>query len=228
MPTLAIIHTTPATVASLKKLALESVPDLTIINFMDDSILPQLAKNQGYLADVEERLLAYARYAEQAGADIILEACSSVGEITKKMRLVVKIPVVRIDEAMAEWVVKQSENIGVVATLATTLQPTMQLLLEKADTLERKVLLSPTLVEGAFQRIMDGDQAGHDALLIDAFSSLVDKVDVIVLAQASMAGVVAKLPEEKQQKFFSSPAFAMQQLREILQIKSAFEGAEKD
>ena len=217
MPTLAIIHTTPATVASLKKLALETVPDLTIINFMDDSILPQLANNQGNLADVEERLISYARFAEQAGADIILEACSSVGEITKKMRRVVNVPVVRIDEAMAETVVKQEKKIGVAATLATTLKPTMKLLEEKAGLLGKQVHLMPCLIEGAYQRILNGDQAGHDKLLMDAFSNLLNDVDVVVLAQASMAGVAEKMAEENRARFFSSPLLAMNQVKTLLQ-----------
>jgi aspartate/glutamate racemase len=217
MPTLAIIHTTPATLTSLKKLALETIPDLTVINFMDDSILPQLANNQGNLAEVEERLIAYARFAEQAGADIILEACSSVGEVTKKMRMVVKVPVVRIDEEMAEWVVKQEKKIGVAATLATTLNPTTKLLEEKASILGKKVLLTPRLIEGAYQRIINGDQAGHDKLLMDAFSNLLNDVDVVVLAQASMAGVAEKMPEEDRAKFFSSPSFAINQVKTLLQ-----------
>ncbi len=216
MPTLAIIHTTPATVANLKKLAVETIPDLTVINFMDDSILPQLANNQGNLADVEERLIAYARFAEQVGADIILEACSSVGEITKKMRMVVKIPVVRIDEAMAESVVMQEKKIGVAATLATTLKPTMKLLEEKAGLLGKQVHLTPCLIEGAYQRILNGDQAGHDKLLMDAFSNLLNDVDVVVLAQASMAGVAEKMPKEYRDRFFSSPSLAMNQVRTLL------------
>jgi aspartate/glutamate racemase len=216
MPTLAIIHTTPATLTNLKKLAIETIPDLTVINFMDDSILPQLANNQGNLADVEERLIAYARFAEQAGADIILEACSSVGEITKKMRMVVKIPVVRIDEAMAESVVKHEKKIGVAATLATTLKPTMKLLEEKAELIGKKVQLTPCLIEGAYQQILKGDQAGHDKLLMDAFSTLFNEVDVIVLAQASMAGVAEKMSEEDRSRFFSSPALAMKQVKSLL------------
>ena len=71
MATLAIIHTTTATVDSLKTLAAEFVPGVKIINFVDDSILPQLARNGGALAEVEERVVAYARFAQAAGADAI-------------------------------------------------------------------------------------------------------------------------------------------------------------
>ena len=63
MPKLAIIHTTPATVEPLKALAAEMLADCELVNFVDDSILPQLAKNGGNLFEVEERLIHYASFA---------------------------------------------------------------------------------------------------------------------------------------------------------------------
>ena len=64
MTKLAIIHTTPATVEPMKALASELLPGRELVNFVDDSILPQLAQNGGNLAEVEERLIQYARFAE--------------------------------------------------------------------------------------------------------------------------------------------------------------------
>ena len=132
MPKLAIIHTTPATVDPMKALAAEMLPGSELVNFVDDSILPQLGQNGGNLADVEERLVHYARFAEQVGAHVILEACSSVGEVVAKMQSAVSIPIVRIDEAMAERAVQRGKRLGVAATLPTTLQPTARLLQAKA------------------------------------------------------------------------------------------------
>ena len=42
----------------------------------------------------------------------------------------------------------------------------------------------------SFQALMSGDAAGHDARVSDALRALAPQVDVIVLAQASMARVV--------------------------------------
>ena len=81
---LAIIHTTPATIEPLKALASEMLPDYEVVNFVDDSILPQLARNGGDIREVEERWTSYARFAEQGGADVILSACSSVGELAAR------------------------------------------------------------------------------------------------------------------------------------------------
>jgi len=65
MSKLAIIHTTSATVESMKALTVEFLPNAELVNFVDDSILPQLGQNGGDLTAVEERLVHYARFAEQ-------------------------------------------------------------------------------------------------------------------------------------------------------------------
>ena len=216
MTKIAIIHTTSATVEPLKALASEVVMDCELVNFVDDSILPQLAKNGGDVSEVEERLIHYARFAEQVGADIILEACSSVGELVPRMRAAVSIPVVRIDEAMAEEAVQRGISVGVAATLATTLQPTTRLLRQKAQASGRQVDVRPLLIEGAYQKLMAGDREGHDSLLVEKLQELARVTDVIVLAQASMARVLPRLSAEEQDKVLVSPPRAMAQVKSLL------------
>lgn len=214
MTRLAIIHTTPATVVPLKALAQEVIPGVDVINFVDDSVLPQLANNGGNITEVEERLVAYARFAEQVGADIILEACSSVGEVVLKMQQAVSIPIVRIDLAMAQAAVQRADRIGVAATLPTTLQPTTRLIQEQARHAGVVIDIRPVLVEGAFQKLVDGDRGGHDTLISDALLSLAQSVDVVVLAQASMAGVVPQFPASLQDKFLTSPRMGMEMVKD--------------
>jgi Asp/Glu/hydantoin racemase len=216
MTKLAIIHTTSGTIEPLKALAKEILPGWEVVNFVDDSILPQLACNGGNVAQVAERLCAYARFAEQAGADIILEACSSVGELVPRMQRVVKIPVVRIDEAMAEAALRSGRRIGIAATLPTTLVPTTRLLQAKASQAGGDLTLQPILVEGAYQNLMAGNRELHDELILDALKILAQQVDVIVLAQASMARVVPKLNPQEQEKVFTSPRMGMEQVKDEL------------
>jgi Asp/Glu/hydantoin racemase len=216
MSRLAIIHTTVATVEPLKALTAEMLRGSELVNFVDDSILPQLAKNGGDLSDVEERMVHYARFAEDVGADIILEACSSVGELVPGMREAVSIPVVRIDEAMAEEAVQRGTSVGVAATLATTLQPTIRLLREKAEMSGRQVDVKPLLIEGAYQKLIAGDREGHDDLLVEKLQELARQTQVIVLAQASMARVLPRLSSTEQEKVLVSPPRAMAQVKSIL------------
>jgi Asp/Glu/hydantoin racemase len=224
MAKLAIIHTTPATVEPLKSLANELMPGVAVLNWVDDSILPQLAENGGDVSAVAGRIVQYARFAEEVGADVILEACSSVGEAVALARQAVGVPIVRIDEAMAGAAVARGARIGVAATLATTLQPTMRLLAAKAAALGKTVELEPALVTDAYQKLMAGDAAGHDVALVTALSDLAQRVDVVVLAQASMARVVPQLPEAIRHQFLSSPRLGMERAKKALDERLAGAG----
>ncbi|WP_123040250.1 aspartate/glutamate racemase family protein [Cohnella candidum] len=208
-PKLAIIHTTSVTVDSLKTLAAEVMPEWDIINFVDDSILPQLAANGGRIEEVQERWSAYARFAEQQGAACVVSACSSVGEAAEAARLEVGVPVKRIDEAMAEEAVTLGGTIGVAATLASTLGPTIRLIERKAQAAGKTIDIKQGLASEAYRLLMSGDREGHDRVLADMLLKLVEEADIVVLAQASMARVVSSLPEELRAKFLTSPRLGL-------------------
>jgi aspartate/glutamate racemase len=216
MSCLAIIHTTSATIELLKGLAAEVLPDVKVVNFMDDSVLPQLAANGGRVEAVAPRFVQYARFAQEVGADVILSACSSVGELAAQAQAAVRVPVVRIDQAMAEEAVRRARVIGVAATLATTLEPTRRLLQATAEAAARVVSIRPLLVQEAYQRLMAGDRDGHDHALAEGLRSLAETVDVLVLAQASMARVLPALTDAQREKVLTSPGLAMAAVRDAL------------
>lgn len=215
--TLAILHTTPVTVGPLKELANRYLGDCEVINIVDDSILPRLSKNGGRVEEITHKLIQYAAYAEEEGADVILNACSSVGEVVGEIRKHVSVPIVRIDEVMAEEAINRGHIIGVAATMPTTLEPTKRLLREKAKEFGKTAEIKPMLAEAAYKRLADGDPEGHDQLLGKALEDLTNQVDVIVLAQASMARVVTKLPEASQEMFLTSPELGMERVKQVME-----------
>ena len=215
MPVLAIVHTTTATVEPLRALAAELLPAWHVTNFVDDSILPQLAANGGDLAAVAPRVLQYMQFAEQTGADVVLEACSSIGELAGPARAALGIPVVRIDEAMAAAAVARGKTIGVAATLPTTLEPTKRLLLEQAALAGRAITLRQALASDAYRLLMAGDRAGHDRALAAVLLELAPQVECVVLAQASMARVLPQLPADQRDKFLASPRLAIESVRQL-------------
>lgn len=216
MKKLAIIHTTPVTVDSLKQYVAELIPDCETINIVDDTILPQLNDNGGNIAEIKPRWEKYAAYLEERGADAILSACSSVGGLVDLVQPSINVPVLRIDEAMAEYAVNQASKIGVAATLETTLEPTMNLLQQKADKKGKKVDFIQQVASSAYQKLMAGDQQGHDRELAEVLHQLAKETEVIVLAQASMARVVSTFPAEMQGKFLTSPKLGIEAAREKL------------
>ncbi|SDO39147.1 Asp/Glu/Hydantoin racemase [Paenibacillus sp. yr247] len=214
---LAIIHTTPVTVDSLKALAAELLPGVHVMNWVDDSILPQLAANGGQIDEIEDRFRQYALIAEKAGASCILSACSSIGELVARVQPQLQIPIIRIDDAMAEFAVSSAQTIGVAATLETTLQPTKRLISGKAEQAGKDVRIESIVAKSAYQKLLTGDKEGHDEELAAVLRSLAAKTGVVVLAQASMARVISQFASEEQKQFLSSPRLGMLRVKQVME-----------
>jgi aspartate/glutamate racemase len=216
MTKLAILHTTLATTTTLPALAAEVLPGVILHHFVDDTILAQLLKNGGELSEIEGRVVQYARFAEEAGVNALLCACSSIGEIMPVAQQFIRIPCLRIDEPMAEIAVDHAASIGVAATLSTTLGPTSRLIAQKAKEAGKEIVLTEKLIEGAYQLLTSGDTAGHDELLIEGIAELARRTELVVLAQASMARVLTKLPVSEAARCMSSPRLGLENVRKIM------------
>src|SRR4051812_8673110 len=137
--TLYAIHTGPVLVEVIKSLAKEILPGTRLVNVVDDGLLAEVREAGHLTPAVSRRLIGYGVLAAGAGASAILNCCSSVGEAAELLARVVDIPVVRIDEPMAQRAVESASRIAVVATLATTLDPTSRLIARKANESGRNV-----------------------------------------------------------------------------------------
>jgi Asp/Glu/hydantoin racemase len=152
-----------------------------------------------------------------AGADAVMVTCSSLGPGVALGQQLFDIPVIRIDEAMAEAAVRMGRRIGVMATLRTTLEPTIALLREKAAEAGIDIEIVDSLCDGAFDAVLAGNTAVHDRILSEALKSEMKGVDVVILAQASMARVVTAMPDGTlSMPVLSSPELAVKSARAIL------------
>jgi aspartate/glutamate racemase len=172
MTTIVVIHTGPVTVDPLKAQFAAQLADARVVNIVDDSLLADV-RSAGHLTpEVTRRLYSYMANAEALGADIILNACSSVGEATDLLRGMIRTPIVKVDEAMADEACALGPRVGVVATVSTTLEPTVRLIRRKAAERGVDVEVTECIAQGAFEALLAGDAAKHDDILSARLSSL--------------------------------------------------------
>lgn len=215
--TLGLIHTSATLVPVFQQLCNEWLPGVSVFNIVDDSLIKNVIANGELKADTARRVVDYVGSAEAAGADFILVTCSSIGAAVEAAAPLTKVPVLRVDQPMADLAVQSGKRIGVVATLPTTLAPTSDLVKRRAAIAGKEIELTSRLCEGAFEALMGGDAAKHDAMVADALRELSTQVDVILLAQASMARVVDSLSaEDKRVPIIASPPQAIKYLASIL------------
>jgi Asp/Glu/hydantoin racemase len=190
-----------------------------VFHMVDESLIQDTIRAGRLRKLTVRRLVDQIASAEAAGADAVLVTCSSIGPGVTLAQQLFEIPVLRIDEAMAEAAVRQASTIGVLATLRTTLDPTTALLREKAAKAGRTVELIECLCEEAFPAVLAGDTETHDRILRKALLEDLSGVDVIVLAQASMARAVATLaPGALRTPVLSSPKLAVLRARQVLSL----------
>jgi len=208
--TLGLLHTSAALVPVFAQLCKAKLPRVDTFNLVDDSLVPAIGAH-GLTAAIRRRVAGYLASAEAAGADYILVTCSSIGPAVEAAAPLTGVPVLRVDQPMADQAVRTGRRIGVIATLPTTLVPTADLIQRRAVLAGRPIELVSRLCEGAFAALMGGDAAKHDAMVAAALKELAGVVDVIVLAQASMARVVDGLPAaERRVPILASPALAIE------------------
>ena len=186
--------------------------DVEFLNYEDPSILAEVRDAGFVTAGAAARLVTMFMQAVQDGAEVVLNCCSSVGEVADAAVSIGKftgVPIVRIDEEMCREAVRLGARIGVLATLPTTLEPTKHTIERVARELGKQV------VEGAF----GVDQEQFKALLGKTAEQIRDQADVILLSQGSMAYAETFLSETYGIPVVSSPRFGAAAVRSALEAK---------
>lgn len=186
-PRIAFLHTGAVVIDPVSRLRAEHLPGVEAVNYLDDRIVADLGTDERR-ESVRARLESIVSAAKASGADAVMLTCSSISGFASELESAVGIPVLRIDEAMADQAVASGGRVTVIATLPTTSAPTTALLEERAQLLGTSPELRGVVVVGAFEAIVSGDRATHDRLVGAAIVEASASSDVIVLAQASMAG----------------------------------------
>jgi len=210
------VHTALAMVEPVTELFKEHLPEVKLNHIVDDSLIQEVIEFNRVTPAVAKRLVNCYHMAVDSRADIIFNTCSSIGEIAQFARKLVPIPLLKIDDPMAIRAVETASRIGVLATLPSTLAPTAKLLQTMADERGKQIEIVEGLAEGAFQAVMSGDRETHDNLILKASEKVAGKVDLIVLAQGSMAKMQERLEEVSGRKVLSSPLSGVLGVKEYI------------
>lgn len=214
---LGLLHTSATLVPIFEQLCQAKLPNVSVFNLVDDSLIKDVIIHGELRPITARRVVQHVAAAEDAGAEFIMVTCSSIGRAVETAAQCASVPVLRVDQPMADHAVATAPRIGVIATLPTTLEPTADLLRRRAAVARTDIELTTRLCDGAFEALMSGDAARHDALVQSALRDLSTRVDVIALAQASMARVVDTLPtEDRRIPILASPPLAIDYLTTIL------------
>lgn len=210
--------------------------DVELFSLEDPQILATVREHGYVTATAAADLIAMYMKAVAAGCEAILNICSSVGEVADSMQTAARyigVPIVRIDEEMCKDAVRlasahvregscdRAPRIGVMATLPTTLEPTMNTIRRVSRECGQHVELVECLVENAFGL----NPEEFKARMSEYAAGIADDVDVIVFAQGSMAYCEEEIAEKYHKEVLSSPRYGAIALADALVAKGVMNHA---
>lgn len=208
---IAFVHTVGFLADEFRQLMRAELPDVDCFHVLNESLLQDLLRGMPK-ADVYRRITEQVILVADARPDLIVMTCSSTSPAVDIARLLVAPPVLKIDDPMAAEAVSSGTRIGLLCTATTTLEPSSALLRAHAAEQGRAITLVPHVAADAYAALMAGDRAEHDRQVRQSAAKLATEVDVLVLAQASLAHLRDELAEELPCTVLASPPLLMREL----------------
>lgn len=179
-PHLTLLHTSPVHVPVFDSLRDRDHPGAVLRHLVVPELLDR-ARTRG-----PDSVAPAVRALLDGSGGPVLVTCSTIGAVAESLAPALGVPVLRVDRPMAAQAVRTGPRITVLATVESTLAPTVALVVQEAERAGRPVSVRTHLVAGAWDRFEAGDTAGYLGLVAEAADAVTD-ADAIVLAQASMA-----------------------------------------
>ena len=218
-PHVCILQTSFAKREDTVKLLQEKVPGVRVEFITDSTLLSDVRAAGAPTEAVIRRMTLYAKAAEISGADLIVNSCSTVGEVADIYAREVSIPVMKVDEPMAREAVRLGEKAALIATVETTLAPSRRLI-EKIGAEKGKTMKCDCYLQReAWEALQKGSPEEHNRILLDEIRKL-DTMgyDSIVMAQVSMRALLPELKDLKTPvlcSFYSGYGAVADKLNEI-------------
>lgn len=212
---IAFVHTVGFLVDEFRRLLRAELPQVDAFHILNESLLQDLLRGSDPAA-VHRRVVAQLRQAAEAGADLLVMTCSSTSPGVDLARQELGIPILKIDDPMCAQAVRRGRRIGLVCTATSTVAPSTALLEAHAAQQGRDVAVLAEVNGQAYQALLSGDRATHDRLVHVSARALAGAVDVLVLAQASLAHLREPLAAELSCPVLASPPLLMRELQRLV------------
>jgi hypothetical protein len=205
---LAFLHTAASQVAVFDALLREMAPGLLGQHSVHEELLAE-ARHTGLTPALTRRVQEEVLTLGHEPGALVVCTCSTIGGCAEAAKQIRPGLALRIDRPMAERAVLLGEHILIAAALESTLVPTRCLLEDAARAAGRRIQTTFLLCEGAWASFERGDRERYRHAIAETLRQGALGADVVVLAQASMAGVEA-LCRELPVPVLSSPRLGLE------------------
>lgn len=218
MKKIALVHTMPSVMQTFEgHLRAATDCELKITNTLDTFLGTDPTESGGITVNNLNRLYHVLKAAEMTGADAVVVTCSTMSPGVKKIRPLISVPLIAIDDTTGKAAVDIGSRIMVFCSAPSAVEPTRKLITEAATAENKEVQISDLYSMEAFGALKTGDMPVHDAALLENAKKIKD-CDVVVLGQASMLHLRDKIAAICGVPVLASPYLCIANVKSILGI----------
>ena len=216
-PTVALIHASSASVAPAQAAFADDFPDAQLWNLLDARLVVDADRAGGLTPALHDRMSTLIRYAVEAGAQAVQLSCSMYGPVAVAASTQHPVPVLASDQAMFEQVAASGAGrVGVLGSLSSAAADSAGRLRAALAESSPDTVVAWRGVEGASAAANAHDLELLTKLMEAAAQALAAEVDLIVLAQYSLAPTLAAVAAASPVPVLSPPHLAASSLRDRL------------
>lgn len=219
MRKITIIHTVRQGYLRLGDEICAEIPEVAIANILDDELARE-AVECGITAHLTNRFLLAAKLAESIHPELIVCACTSMIPLIDVVRPFLQVPIILIDDELHRQAPSMGNRVAIFATAVSALLPTK----EKYEAEVRAQGAGPKEISTfvcpkANEYMRNGDIEAHDRLVLEA-ANKIKNVDVIILAQYSMAHLANQIEKICGCPVMGSGKYCIEEIKQILKSNS--------
>ena len=180
-----LVHSVIPAIAAVEAALRDHWPEAQAASLYDESLYIDLAEDRSLTPAHFDRIARLLRYSADCGADAILVTGSLFGPAVVAARDDLDIPVLTSFDGLVDRAFNLGKRFTLLATDPGTNRMLGAELTRRADAAGHAVSFDAHHIPGATERLGQGDQAGHDRLVVEQAETS-GPSDAILLGQFSM------------------------------------------
>lgn len=163
--------------------------DIELIHFVDPGLDARKNDQSFTVSDIQKKIEDTLNWIASTGVDGILITCTFFTAYLKEEKLGISIPIIKIDTPLFNKICEEENPQTLVFTNPETVKGTMNQLDMFADRHQKKINITPILIEGAFQLVMKGEKEKYRRIVEERLENLLNegRDTPLSVAQLSMA-----------------------------------------
>lgn len=216
VPTVALIHATPAAMAPARAAFADRFPQARVWNLLDDLLISEAQEAGSVTAPLRRRMERLIDHAVSGGADAVLLTCSMYGPVAHDVGRSTSVPLLASDDALfAAVAAYDPERVAVLGPVQAGVDDTVARLRSHLGNGAADVV--GQVVEGAASAAAAGDAVALEQLVAAAARSVEPNADVIVLGQFSLSPAAGAAGAAVSVPVLSPPHLAAEALHTLLE-----------